>query len=412
MPEPTDKAKRVEIAIQLRGEGRREKLMGHEFRVHRATLVRSQILNNNLGSTFLPAAAITQQWADAANMAPVLIDHPTRRNHPISARDAEILNAHGVGFTMRAKAENGTLTADVFLDDARAADVPDLKAILEKLNAGESVELSTGFPVSIVAQPGAHNGKSYDVEIWPTGFDHLAVFATKTGACSVRDGCGLGVNHQGPCDTGEPMDEKQVGRLEQAINRLGEKMATFFGGQKPEGTPKPAANEGDPPPKGDDDMNREQMIAQLAAAGPLDTSALNKLSDCQLKALAGANNAAPDPAPTGDGWDKANEWQRKFLELDAETKLARNELARERSDMLDSLLMEVDRAGFPYAANELKEMDIVQLRKVYKLAKPQRPFYGGLGGPRTGDETHFDGSWIKPRIAAQGSALDAGKEKH
>src|SRR5690606_36175203 len=135
-------AEHIAMAIQAYGPGRSEPLLGREFRVVPATLGRSQILHSNLGATYLPPVGITEAWADTANGAPVVIDHPTSTGVPISARAPSVLNARGVGFLFRTRAENGTLKGDVYLDESRASEVEGLSAILEKLDASEKVELS------------------------------------------------------------------------------------------------------------------------------------------------------------------------------------------------------------------------------------------------------------------------------
>lgn len=194
---------RIQLTANQSGPVRRETFMGREHVVVPATLVRSQVLNNNLGRCFLPANEITDDWAQTANHSPVIIDHPSKRGRPVSAKDPDVINEMGVGQLYNVRVEDGELKGDVFLDPARAEDVGDLAAILERVEDGEPVELSTGFPLR-EAKPaeGVHNGERYDLVIRPAGFDHLAVFAEKTGACSVSDGCGLGIHEDEDDDCG------------------------------------------------------------------------------------------------------------------------------------------------------------------------------------------------------------------
>src|SRR5690606_8872490 len=117
----------------------------------------------------------------------------------------------GVGFLFNARVDGTAVKADVYLDEARSEDVPDLAVILEKIESGETPELSTGFPVQVMHQQGELDGRAYDLVTTPAGFDHRAVFAEKIGACSVGDGCGLGVNHEGPCQTSRISDDPQEG---------------------------------------------------------------------------------------------------------------------------------------------------------------------------------------------------------
>jgi hypothetical protein len=479
----------VTLAVQKAGPVRTEQLMGRDFRVFPAIMVRSQVLNNNLGRTFLPEDAITQDWANSANSAPVVVDHPTSRGAAISARSPEVLNARGAGFLFNATAADGQLKADVFLDPLRAAAIPELTVIFEKLDKGETVELSTGFPVSVNATKGVHNGKEYDVVLTPGGFDHLAIFGTKVGACSIKDGCGLGINHEGPCENSTvpqpPVDAESVIKepkwkqfLGKAARSLGfmpslnesdddrrqlitnalraryaaaASSATYVWIESMdsvanevvwtvEGDPanaglfratfeisqnggvsigdatkvrrvtefRPVANaSGDQSTEGHA-MDRKQMIAQLVAAGPLDEAALNKLSDCQLKALA---QPAANAEPQGDGWEAAHRYRAELEQLKAKTASAVENENKERARMLDDLLY--NRSALPWSEQEIKAMPFEQLRKVHALAFPVQNSYTARGGPHA-QNAGIDTSFVRGILDGPvgHSVLDGKKEAH
>jgi len=356
-------------------------------------------------------------------------------------------------------------------------DVEDLQAILNKLENGEKVEVSTGFPVAVEESPGVLNGEEYDRVIHPAGFDHLAIFAEKIGACSIEDGCGLAQNKDLPDPPESPeevvnssgwktflqkaarllgfrpsdneSDEDRRSLLRSAlIERFGAddrylwvdsvfsddglvvfEVESRSGGESglfrtafeidEEGTVtlgepeevrrvttfEPVANAADKPHdnKGST-MNREQMIAQLVESGR-DEEAMNKLSDCDLKALLGqADNQAE---PTGDGWDKAREWRGKFEALQAETAGARETEEKERARLMDDLLFNAK--SLPYSEAEIKAMPIAEMRKVHTMAFPKRADFSGRGGP-VGGSGSFD--FVKPVMsgAAGTSVLDGEKE--
>lgn len=181
-----------------------EHFLGRDFLVVPAVLVRSQVLNNNLGATFLPPEEITDDWADLWNGIPVLVgDHPSAvGGERVSARQPELLDTRGVGWIFGARAEDEgpgirRLVAEVWLDLARATEVDGFQEVLDAVSAGQTVELSTGFATQIETQSGQFQGEAFDRVLHPVGADHLVVAASDfTGACAVRDGCGLGANER------------------------------------------------------------------------------------------------------------------------------------------------------------------------------------------------------------------------
>jgi hypothetical protein len=182
---------------------RRVDFWGRSFRVVPAVLVRAQVLRNNLGATFLPAEEITDDWAAQWNNIPVLVGpHPSVEGYASSGRTPELINERGVGWIFNARAENGPdgtrrLVGEVWLDESRAAVVAGFQAVIDRLDAGQPVELSTGFAVQMDEVAGVHNGQSYELTLHPEGADHLVISVEMTGACSVLHGCGLGANEEG-----------------------------------------------------------------------------------------------------------------------------------------------------------------------------------------------------------------------
>lgn len=200
----------VSLAVHRDGATRTVRLMGRDYLVVPAVMVQEQVLQNNLGRTFLPAEEINADFAAAANGAPVVFGHPKVRGQHVSARHPEILDAAGVGFVFHSRVEDSRLKGDIYLDLARKDQIADLKVVLEALETDQKVELSTSFNVRLDKTPGAHNGQKYDVVLRPVGtFDHLAIFASgEKGACSVADGCGLGANEEAEnFDPSQPRDK-------------------------------------------------------------------------------------------------------------------------------------------------------------------------------------------------------------
>jgi hypothetical protein len=224
------------VTHELRSaQSRKETFLGRTFRVVPAVLVRSQVLRNNIGATLLPADVITEEWAELWNNIPVLVGpHPSLRGVPISGRSPELLNERGAGWIFKACAEQeqgGTrrLVAEVWLDEARADSVPGLQAVLDAVNSGRRVELSTGFPVNIETVNGVFNSENYEAVIRPAGADHLVISTEMTGACSVSDGCGLGVNQETkPMAEGKGQFSKLLERAAAMLERKPSKMQTAW----------------------------------------------------------------------------------------------------------------------------------------------------------------------------------------
>jgi hypothetical protein len=154
-------------------------------------------------------------------------------------------------------------------------------------------------------------------------------------------------------------------------------------------------------------MNREQMIAQLAAAGPLDTAALGKLSDCQLRALSGAgapaNNSHDDPEDVAILQARVLELRREKETLEEQSRVAMAAEKRERLSLVEEL---IHNGHTKFSDEQIRGMDITMLRQLHGTVFTQR-HYGGRGGPRASNAgPSFD--WVQPIMTgpAGGAALD------
>jgi hypothetical protein len=475
----------VTLAVQSAGPVRTEELMGRPYRVFPAVLVREQVLHNNLGHTFLPAEEIRAS-VEAWNGIPVVIRHPQSRGVPVSARSPEVLNARGAGFLFRARYEDAALHADVFLDMERAADIPDTGDVINRVDSGDVGELSTGFGTTVENVKGTWGGQAFDLILRAIQPDHLALLPDEVGACSVADGCGLGVNAEAGDDMATDdgvvatnvQDPPEVEAVAKDTRWRGffRSVAGFFGfrigqnesdedrrqmlsaalrekygaedrfiyvesvdsttgtvvwsvevqgegdgaglfqaayetaddGSVTVGEPEkvrrvtqfePVANAGDQIPGGDD-MDRAQMIAHLAGAGR-DTEALNKLSDCDLKALMGTTAANAEPQGDSEAWKLAHKYRQELEELRQQTANAVETENQEKARLLDDVLYT---KGRPWSDAEVQNMDIRELRKVHQ-ALCQRADYSLRGGPRASN-AGGDFSFVRGIMDGPDSVLD------
>lgn len=357
----------IELAANKTGPIRREMLEGREHVVIPATLVRSQVLSNNLGRTFLPADEITDTWADIANGSPVVLDHPKNRGQPTSARDPAVLNTQGVGRLFNVRAEDGALKGDVFIDPSRTDDVSDLEAVLAKVERGEPAELSTTFPVrEVTNESGSHEGKRYDKIIRPGGFDHLAVFAEKEGACSVEDGCGLGVNHKGPCECqGGDMDAENA---DDVADSIWERLKAHF--------------------TREDAVNEEQLEALHEATG-LSVERLEEMEDDEVTALAdNVLDTKTDDEPDVADNEAADEddqpepsvpeaVENELAELREQVEALSEDREAEREQLISTL---ADNERCPFDESQLSGKPLDELEGLAQMAKVRN--YAGAGGPK------------------------------
>lgn len=524
----------VRVAVQAIGPSRSEELMGKEYVVFPAVMVRSQVLNNNLGRSLLPAYEFTETWAAQWNGTPVVAgEHPKRNGVDVSARDPEVLNTQGVGVIFNARTvhsgELAELKAEVWLDTSRTEEVPELQNILDSLEADTPVELSTGFMAFVEEEAGVFNGREFDLVMHPVGADHLAIFSEAIGACSVSDGCGLGVNQDGEGDMAdEPTTtEQEPGWYRNFVDKIMSKLPGIgpsetvdnqgmsddekhrliwkglqdrFGGpgkelwiqdtfsddgevvfaiwSQGEGSElwmsgfeiteegdevtftdpvrvikrtvyEPASNEEADNPGGA--MNRKQLIAHLAKDENLEESVLQKLSDCQLKALHEAESAdaggdggsdptpegsagGSDPAPTDGGsgptvqgeGDPApsnqqdagvaaamqeltaaikgvredlgalkstqEEHSKTIRELHEVTAPAVQEQNREREELIESL---ASNERVPWEKDELEPKGLEELRRLAAMARGRT--YAPRGGPKVGTQSADEPKFMAPK---------------
>lgn len=198
------------LSSKTSGVFERRKWDGREYLVVPGVWLVEGVHNESL-VTHAEFAKFPESW----NGRPVVINHPVdAAGNFISANDPAVLERQGVGFHWLTKADGSRLTGEAWLDIARLQRIA--PEVLESVLKGNPVEVSTGFFREQEVTGGEWNGEAYtgiDRGIRP---DHLAILPSDTGACSLKDGCGLGV-HQSKCGCtqgGNDMGKKEIiGRL-------------------------------------------------------------------------------------------------------------------------------------------------------------------------------------------------------
>lgn len=183
------------LISNLSGSIRYETRKGRKYIVAPMTMITPGVLNGSKGALYYPPEEIATN-VDAWNHVPIVVYHPTANGQAISARDPDVLENYGIGYVFKATFNN-KLVAEAWIDieDAKRVD----NRVLENLEAGKSIELSTGlFTENEKAEEGCtYNGKAYTHIARNYRPDHLAILPDQVGACSIKDGCGVLVNQKG-----------------------------------------------------------------------------------------------------------------------------------------------------------------------------------------------------------------------
>lgn len=144
---------------------------------------------------FIPSDVL-RTATQSRNNRPVVMNHPQDASGEyISANDPATLEKVAFGFTFNSHFDetDKRIKSEMWLDPIRASEVgPDATRVIERLEAGEMVEVSEGNFIGIDSNiKGEANGQPYvGVWLWAVN-DHLAALDEhSTGACSIEMGCG------------------------------------------------------------------------------------------------------------------------------------------------------------------------------------------------------------------------------
>jgi len=152
----------------------------------------------------VPELALAEEFGRAPeswNGRPLVMNHPTINNVPVSANSPAILEEYAFGQLFNTVLDGTKLKTEAWIDLARVEELGgEVADTVERLRAGKDVEVSTGLFAGAEKVSGYYNNKAY-YAIWRGVIpDHLAFLSEGTlGACSIADGCGAPrVNAQRP----------------------------------------------------------------------------------------------------------------------------------------------------------------------------------------------------------------------
>lgn len=176
------------IKANFQGALRQEIWQGEVHLVVPVVMIVEGVLNGAL----VPASEFGK-YPEAWNGRPVPVLHPEDRGVPISANRPDIIERNTIGSIFNTYVDGLKLKCEAWLNVEKAKRLG-LGDLIEQLEAGEVVEVSTGYFAEDDGVSGEYNGVAYTSIHRNIRPDHLALLPGQEGACSVADGCGTRVN--------------------------------------------------------------------------------------------------------------------------------------------------------------------------------------------------------------------------
>lgn len=128
------------------------------------------------------------RFIEAWNGIPLPVYHPQENGLPVSAQTPDIV-ANSLGKLWYSSFEGGVLRGELWIDVKRATSLG-YENLVAHLEAGNPVEVSTGYYRDVEYTSGIHEGVSYESIARNIRPDHLALLPNAKGACSWEMGCG------------------------------------------------------------------------------------------------------------------------------------------------------------------------------------------------------------------------------
>lgn len=161
-------------------------------------LVEGVIYPNGAAAPELVPEALFARLPQAWNGRPIVIDHPVVDGAmTLACTDPAVLERELSGTVFGACVKNHRLSMEAWIDVSRVAVVGQkLSDMIERVKAGDPIEVSVGAMVMAAESRGVYKGKPYYGTWVDYGPDHLALLSKgDVGACSRDMGCGVRVAH-------------------------------------------------------------------------------------------------------------------------------------------------------------------------------------------------------------------------
>lgn len=184
----TESQNYISLVSNLVGLVRNETLEGRPYLAVPMVMIKEGVLNGSDGPILYTSeelAKVPQVW----NTKPVVVQHPTLNGKSLSACDPDVLEKYRVGMIMNTSWDGQRLKAEAWLEPSRLESVD--SRVLNAVQKGEMMEVSTGIFSEIEQKPGVFKGRHYKGVVRNLRPDHLAILPDSIGACSIADGAGL-----------------------------------------------------------------------------------------------------------------------------------------------------------------------------------------------------------------------------
>lgn len=184
----TESQNYISLVSNLVGLVRNETLEGRPYLAVPMVMIKEGVLNGSDGPILYTSeelAKVPQVW----NTKPVVVQHPTLNGKSLSACDPDVLEKYRVGMIMNTSWDGQRLKAEAWLEPSRLEAVD--SRVLNAVQKGEMMEVSTGLFSEIEPNPGVFKGRHYKGVVRNLRPDHLAILPDSIGACSIADGAGL-----------------------------------------------------------------------------------------------------------------------------------------------------------------------------------------------------------------------------
>lgn len=176
------------LTTNFKGTVRHDTMEGRDYLVAPMVMLTIGVHQGSNGSLYYPEEELSKTPA-VWNYKPIVVYHPEIDGAGVSACDPDILTSRKVGVVMKARYDNGKLKAEAWLEESRLKEVDD--RVLNALEKGIEMELSTGLFTDNDMTEGTWNGETYTAIARNYRPDHLALLPDQIGACSLADGAGL-----------------------------------------------------------------------------------------------------------------------------------------------------------------------------------------------------------------------------